>query len=220
MICARLLLSRRRGGYQPPGSTRKRKTKGPAKSQLEPRRCTILFFPQRGRMSAKLTGEGEKSGSSAIVSASPSSVIRLAGIGGCHLTSLRYPENTSGLRESLCFPTAAQKTSSLFLPPAARGCFFPAGGRLRRAADSRPYDGTGPRPPHFSLPSSLVTLSAVLGTAFFLLFDTFWLSQTLYRQNGKCFSRCRGAICVLYWSQIPVNTKGVCHDLRHHPASL
>ena len=51
-------------------------------------------------------------------------------IGGCHLTGLRYPENTSGLRESLCFPTAAQKTSSLFLPPAARGCFPPAGGRL------------------------------------------------------------------------------------------
>ena len=36
-------------------------------------RRTILFFHQRGRMSAQLTGEGEKRRSSAIGSASPSS---------------------------------------------------------------------------------------------------------------------------------------------------
>ena len=36
-------------------------------------RRSILFLPQRGRMSAQLTGEGENRGSPAIVSASPSS---------------------------------------------------------------------------------------------------------------------------------------------------
>ena len=49
-----------------------------ANSQNARIRRTILFFPQRGRMSAQLTGEGEKRGSPAIVSASPSSVIRRA----------------------------------------------------------------------------------------------------------------------------------------------
>ena len=109
MICAISL--RRRGGYQPPGRTGKRKPKAPANSQLVQIRCTILFFPQRGRMSAKLTGEGEKSGSSAIVSASPSSVIRLAGIGGCHLPPLG--EGFGG--RLIAVPTMGPGTSSAAL---------------------------------------------------------------------------------------------------------
>ena len=49
-------------------------TKTVRRIRTTPRICrTVLFFPQRGRMSAQLTGEGEKRGSSAIVSASPSS---------------------------------------------------------------------------------------------------------------------------------------------------
>ena len=41
-----------------------------------------LFLPQRGRMSAQLTGEGEKSGSPAIGEASPSSPSSVS-TGGC-----------------------------------------------------------------------------------------------------------------------------------------
>ena len=51
---------------------------GEARRAVKGRPCgeageSSLFLPQRGRMSAQLTGEGEKTGSTAIVSASPSS---------------------------------------------------------------------------------------------------------------------------------------------------
>ena len=49
-----------------------------------------------------------------------SSVIRLAGDGGCHLSTLRCPKNTSGLRFPSCFSTAAEIASSL-PPPLAAG---------------------------------------------------------------------------------------------------
>ena len=41
--------------------------------------------------------------------------------------ALRYPENTSGLRNSSCFPTAAEKAHCLPLPPAAAVRFSPQG---------------------------------------------------------------------------------------------
>ena len=41
------------------------------------------------------------------------------------LSTLRCPKNTSGLRFSSCFSTAAEKEPSLFLPQAARGLFSP-----------------------------------------------------------------------------------------------
>ncbi len=44
------------------------------------------------------------------------------------LSTLRCPKNTSGLRFSSCFSTAAEKEPSLFLPQAARGLFSPVRG--------------------------------------------------------------------------------------------
>ncbi len=45
-------------------------------------------------------------------------------------SALRCPENTSGLRFSSCFPTAAEIAASLNLPPAVRGRNSSQGGRL------------------------------------------------------------------------------------------
>ena len=45
-----------------------------------------------------------------------------------HLSALRCPKSTSGLRLSSCFSTAAEKEPSLHLPPAARGLLFPVRG--------------------------------------------------------------------------------------------